>query len=64
MWRECKHVDTASDATVLWRDDLVTFYLGCSLTFESALDNAGTVRKPGRVYTTALPTQPVGPAPT
>lgn len=60
IWRDGAHIDTVEDATSIWRDDLVTFYLGCSLTFESALDNAGVVRKPGRVYTTALPTQSVG----
>lgn len=60
VWRDGVHVDTVGDVGGLWRDDLVTFYLGCSLTFESALDNAGVVRQRGRVYTTALPTTGVG----
>lgn len=60
VWRDGEHVDTVPDVTDLWRDDLVTFYLGCSLTFESALDNAGVQRQRGRVYTTGLPTQGVG----
>lgn len=33
--------DKPSDIVALWRDDLVGFLLGCSFTFETALDQAG-----------------------
>ncbi|MEW2355776.1 DUF1445 domain-containing protein [Spirillospora sp. NPDC029432] len=60
VWKDGVHVGTVADVTSLWRDDLVSFYLGCSLTFEQALDNAGVARKAGRIYTTGLPCEPVG----
>ncbi len=34
-------VDEPTDITPLWRDDLVTFLIGCSFSFESALIDAG-----------------------
>jgi uncharacterized protein YcsI (UPF0317 family) len=34
-------IDEPTDITYLWRDDLVSFLLGCSFTFESALVAAG-----------------------
>ena len=37
------HADSATDATDWWRDDLVSVLLGCSSSFEAALDA-------GRVY--------------
>lgn len=33
--------ESVPDLTRLWRDDLVTFVLGCSFSFESALERAG-----------------------
>ena len=36
-----KLVDTVTDLTPYWRDDLVTFILGCSFTFEAPLMEAG-----------------------
>lgn len=60
IWRHGEHVDTRTDVRDLWRDDLVTFYLGCSLTFEHALTQAGVQRGEGRVYTTDIPAIPVG----
>ena len=35
------HVDSATDATDWWRDDLVSVLLGCSFSFEAALLTAG-----------------------
>jgi len=35
VWREGQLVDEPSDVTDLWRDDLVTFLIGCSFSFES-----------------------------
>ena len=55
-----------TDITALWRDDLVGFLLGCSFTFENALQRAGLpVRHldEGRnvpMYRTSLPCKPAG----
>ncbi|GAA1910882.1 putative hydro-lyase [Nocardioides lentus] len=65
------HVDgelvaEVDDATAHWREDLVTFLIGCSFTFEDALAQAGVpVRhvEQGRnvpMYRTTLPTRPAG----
>ena len=51
----------------LWRDDLVTFVIGCSFTFERALTAAGIPLRhlqQGRnvaMYSTNIPTIPAGP---
>lgn len=37
VFKSGKVVDEVSDITPLWRDDLVTFVLGCSFSFEEAL---------------------------
>ncbi|MHB8991806.1 MAG: putative hydro-lyase [Chloroflexota bacterium] len=37
VYRNGRLVDEATDITPYWRDDLVSFLLGCSYTFESAL---------------------------
>ena len=50
-----------------WRDDLVTFVIGCSFTFERALVDAGIPLRhlqQGRnvaMYRTTVPTVPAGP---
>ena len=41
VFRDGELVDEVDDATDVWRDDLVTFLIGCSFTFENALDDAG-----------------------
>lgn len=41
IYRHGKLVDEVTDLTSAWRDDLVSFLLGCSFTFESALLQAG-----------------------
>lgn len=41
LWRDGELVDEVADIKALWRDDLVTFVLGCSLSFEDALMQAG-----------------------
>jgi uncharacterized protein YcsI (UPF0317 family) len=41
VWRDGEVVDEPTDITRLWRDDLVTFVLGCSFSFEQALLEAG-----------------------
>lgn len=60
-------VEDRRDILGLWREDLVTFLLGCSFTFESALMEAGVpVRhvEEGRnvpMYKTSVPCRPAGP---
>lgn len=41
VWRDRELVDEPSDVTDLWRDDLVSFLIGCSFSFEQALIEAG-----------------------
>ena len=41
VYRNGELVEQRGDITDLWRDDLVSFLLGCSLTFEHALMEAG-----------------------
>jgi uncharacterized protein YcsI (UPF0317 family) len=41
IFRHGKLADEPNDITDLWRDDLVTFVLGCSFSFEEALLDAG-----------------------
>lgn len=41
VWRRGELVDEPSDISPLWRDDLVTFAIGCSFSFEQALIAAG-----------------------
>lgn len=41
VYREGQLVDERTDVTDLWRDDLVSFLIGCSFTFEAALLHAG-----------------------
>jgi len=41
VWRDGDLVDEPTDVVGLWRDDLVTFLIGCSFSFETALLDAG-----------------------
>jgi uncharacterized protein YcsI (UPF0317 family) len=41
VWRNGELVDEPMDITEYWRDDLVSFLIGCSFSFESALLRAG-----------------------
>jgi uncharacterized protein YcsI (UPF0317 family) len=41
VYRHGEMVDEPTDVKSYWRDDLVAFLLGCSFTFESALQTAG-----------------------
>jgi uncharacterized protein YcsI (UPF0317 family) len=41
VWENGELVDEPTDATGHWQDDLVSFLIGCSFTFESALADAG-----------------------
>ena len=67
VWRHGELVAEPTDIHALWRDDLVSFLIGCSFSFEEAmLDNGLPVRhiEQGRnvpMYRTSIPTQPAGP---
>ncbi|MGH3496354.1 MAG: putative hydro-lyase [Nocardioidaceae bacterium] len=41
VWRDGELADEPTHVTDLWRDDLVTFLIGCSFSFETALMDAG-----------------------
>jgi uncharacterized protein YcsI (UPF0317 family) len=66
VWRNGELVDEPTDLRPLWRDDLVSFVIGCSFTFESALLDARLpVRhiEQGRnvpMYVTNRPCRPAG----
>ena len=40
VWRDGQLTDQPTDITDLWRSDLVTFVIGCSFSFEQALQDA------------------------
>jgi uncharacterized protein YcsI (UPF0317 family) len=41
VYRHGELVDEPSDVAGIWRDDLVSFLIGCSFSFESALQDSG-----------------------
>ena len=66
VFREGKLAGEVADLKDLWRDDLVTFILGCSFSFEEALMDAGLRLRyvdQGRnvpMYRTSVDTAPAG----
>ncbi len=66
VWRDGELVEEPCDITGLWRNDLVTFVIGCSFSFEQALMQAGLPLRhvqQGRnvaMYRTNIATQPAG----
>ena len=66
VFRDGKPVSDPTDILADWRDDLVPFAIGCSLTFEADLVAGGVALRchgPGRqcsAFDTALPLVPVG----
>lgn len=67
VWKNGELVDEPRDLRAVWRDDLVTFVLGCSFSFEQALLEAGLRLRHidmGRnvaMYRTNIATVPAGP---
>jgi uncharacterized protein YcsI (UPF0317 family) len=67
VWRRGELVNETTDITGLWRNDLVTFVLGCSFSFEQALRDDGlSLRhvdegKNVAMFRTSIPTVPAGP---
>lgn len=67
VWRDGELVDEPVDVVGWWRDDFVTFAIGCSFSFEHALLAEGIPLRhvqQGRnvaMYRSAIPTQGAGP---
>ena len=67
VWRRGDLVDEPTDIAAHWRDDLVTFVIGCSFSFEQALLDAGLAmrhidqNRNVAMYRTSIPTAPAGP---
>ena len=67
VFEDGKLVEDRTDISDLWRDDLVTFAIGCSHTFEEALMDAGVplrhieLDRTVPMYRTNLQTQKSGP---
>lgn len=67
VWRNGALVEECTDVRHVWRDDLVTFAIGCSFSFEEALLADGIeVRHIAAgcnvpMYRTGIPTVPAGP---
>ena len=67
VWRRGEVVDQPTDVTGYWRDDLVTFVIGCSFSFEQALLESGLALRhvsEGRnvaMYLTNIATEAAGP---
>lgn len=66
VWKDGELVEETSDISPLWRDDLVSFVLGCSFSFEDALLQAGLgvrhieLRCNVPMYRTNIETVPAG----
>lgn len=67
VFRDGHVVGTENDITHLWRDDLVSFVLGCSFSFEQELERAGVPlrhlaeKNVSAMYVTNIDTRPAGP---
>src|ERR1700734_390546 len=67
VWKNGEVVDEPSDIKRWWRDDLVTFAIGCSFSFEEALVESGTAPRhmtyPCTVpmFRTSIDCAPAGP---
>ncbi len=67
VWRNGELVEQPAEISALWRDDLVTFVIGCSFSFEQALLEAGLPLrhieqgKNVAMFRSMIATEPVGP---
>jgi uncharacterized protein YcsI (UPF0317 family) len=67
VWRDGALVDEPGDVVKWWRDDLVSFAIGCSFSFEQALLEGGielrhmTCNCTVPMYRTSVATVPAGP---
>jgi uncharacterized protein YcsI (UPF0317 family) len=60
IWRDGELEQTTDDATPWWREDLVTFAIGCSFTLATALERAGIAFVTGGVYRSDVACAPAG----
>lgn len=66
VWRDGELVEEPADIVAHWRDDLVSFVIGCSFSFEQALAEAGVPLRHVDcgcnvpMYRTNVPTVPAG----
>lgn len=66
VWRDGVLAGEPTDIAELWQDDMVSFALGCSFSFEDALTRAGIpvrhqdANRNVPMYRTNLPTRPAG----
>ena len=60
VFREGNLVEEVEDITHLWRDDLVGFLIGSSLSFDDSLERAGIPRSQVWVLDTTVPCIPAG----
>src|SRR6185436_7800810 len=66
VWRQGKVVESPTDIVKFWRDDMVTFFIGGSFTFEGTLIKAGIPMRhneenvPIPIYVTNVMTHPAG----
>lgn len=67
LFRDGRHVETLRDLSGVWRNDLVTFAIGCSFSFEDALLRAGlpvrhiAAHRNVPMYVTSIETEAAGP---
>ena len=67
IFRDGNFIEEVTDIKKYWQDDLVTFALGCSFSFEEALQDAGIPlpflekNNVAGVYVSNLPTESAGP---
>ena len=67
VWRRGELIDEPTDIRNLWREDLVTFVIGCSFSFEQALLDAGLSmrhidqNRNVAMYRTSIQTEAAGP---
>ncbi|GAB5468040.1 MAG: putative hydro-lyase [Rhodospirillales bacterium] len=67
VWRDGRLAGEVGDVADLWRDDLVSFVIGCSFSFEAALEREGIALRHWRegtnvpMYVTNIQTRPGGP---
>jgi uncharacterized protein YcsI (UPF0317 family) len=66
VWREGELAEEPTDIRALWRDDLVSFVIGCSFSFEQALVQAGVPlrhvanKRNVAMYRSSIATEPAG----
>ncbi len=60
VWRDGKLVDEPTDITAYWRDDLVAFLIGCSLSFDWSLRASNVKFRLVGIYTSNIECRPAG----